>query len=382
LASDWTTFREQYFPITKHWVFLDHAAVAPLSLPAAEALRQYAEDLCQHGDAHEDDWDKRIQQVRVLAAALLHADPSEIAFVKNTSEAINFVAQGLDWRPGDNVLVAREEYPSNIYPWLNLHRYGVEVRLIPTRDARIWLDDIRAQIDQRTRLVSLSYVEFSSGFRNDLDAVGELCRQRGILFFVDAIQGLGVLPLDVRRMPVDFCAADGHKWLLGPEGAGLFYVRACHLERLYPIEVGWRSVLRDTEFSVIDFRLKPHAGRFECGSYNVGGLTALGASIELIVRIGVENISARVLELTDLLCERLTTHGWPVYSSRLERDKSGIVAVECPADPRQAVRHCRQHGIILNQRAGRLRISPHFYNTVEELEHTVAVLNHWRRKLS
>src|SRR5262245_29210900 len=230
-------------PVTRSWAFLDHAAVAPLSDPARLAMAAYSADLTENGDVNESRWTRRVEEVRGLLAQLLNADSGEIAFVKNTSEGIDFVAEGFPWKPGDNVVIAEEEYPANVYPWLNLKDRDVETRLVATRERRIWIDDIRSRIDARTRLVSLSFVEFASGFRNDLDAVGTLCRERGVFFLVDAIQGLGVLPLDVRRTPIDFLAADGHKWLLGPEGAGLFFIRKELIDLVRPVAVGWHSVI-------------------------------------------------------------------------------------------------------------------------------------------
>src|SRR5262249_29927553 len=262
-------------------------------------------------------WTQRVEEVHRLAGRLLNADPLDVAFLKNTSEGVGIVAEGFPWQPGDNMVTAAEEYPANIYPWLNLADRGVEVRLVPSRGSRVEIDDVRAALDGRTRLVSLSMVEFASGFRNDLDSLGSLCRERGIYFFVDAIQGLGVLPLDVRRTPVDFLAADGHKWLLGPEGAGLFYVRRELVEMLHPVGVGWNSVVGSLDFSRIDFRLKPHAGRWESGTLNVGGVSALGASLALLLEIGIPAVAARVLELTDHLCERAGRGGGGGFRRRV-----------------------------------------------------------------
>jgi selenocysteine lyase/cysteine desulfurase len=319
-------------------------------------------------------WLKCVEDVRRLAGRLLCADPLDVAFVKNTSEGVGIVAEGLPWQPGDNVVTAAEEYPANLYPWMNLAARGVECRRVPSRGSRIELDDLRAAMDDHTRVVSLSFVEYASGFRNDLDAVGGLCRERGVLFFVDAIQGLGVLPLNVRRSPIDFLAADGHKWLLGPEGAGLFYIRRELVEQLYPVGVGWNSVVGAWDFGTIDFRLKPHAGRWESGSLNVGGVLALGASIDLLLRHGVEEIAGRVLELTDHLCERASRAGLTVFSSRRPDDRSGIVSQIVPGDPREVVRQCRGAGIVINQRAGRVRVSPHAYNTADELDRLVELI--------
>ncbi|GIW82047.1 MAG: cysteine desulfurase [Gemmatales bacterium] len=364
---EWKELRSS-FPVTGKWAFFDHAAVAPISGPARQAMIEWADDLAQNGDVNERRWLARIEEVRRLFGQLLHTEPQNIAFVKNTTEGIGFVAQGYPWRPGDNVITAAEEYPSNIYPWLNLASRGVEVRRIESRYNRIEVDDIRQAADDRTRLVSLSFVEFASGFRNNLDQIGEWCRSRGIHFFVDAIQGLGVLPLDVSRTPIDFLAADGHKWLLGPEGAGIFYIRPELLDLLHPVGVGWNSVVGARDFSKIDFHLKPHAGRWEGGSLNVAGITALGGSLELLLRIGTDAIARRLKELTDLICEEARRRGHTVFSSRQENEWSGIVSlIPKDGEPRAIVKRCFEKNFVINHRAGRLRLSPHCYNTTDEI---------------
>jgi cysteine desulfurase/selenocysteine lyase len=360
--------------VTTKWAYFDHAAVAPLTERARRTLIAWADDLAENGEVNDAARVGRIEEVRRLAGQLLNADPLDIAFVKNTSEGVGIVAEGLPWRAGDNVVTAEDEYPANLYPWMNLAARGVELRRVPSRDGRILLDDLHAALDARTRLLSLSFVEYASGFRNDLAAVGQLCRDKGVLFFVDAIQGLGVLPLDVRRTPIDFLAADGHKWLLGPEGAGLFWVRRELVEQLHPVGVGWNSVLDSRNFSRVELRLKPHAGRWESGSLNVGGILALGASLELLLAAGIDNLAARVLELTDYLCAQAERAGATVYSSRRTQEKSAIVSLVIPGDVRTFVRRCREAGILVNQRAGRLRVSPHAYNSREELDRLIALL--------
>jgi cysteine desulfurase / selenocysteine lyase len=376
---DWAAFRSE-FPVTRRWAFFDHAAVAPLSARAQKALAEWAADVTENGDVHESRWLKRVEEVRRLAARLIGADPLDVAFVKNTSEGVGIVAEGFPWQAGDNVVTAAEEYPANLYPWMNLARKGVEVRLVPSRGNRIEIDDLASAVDSRTRVVSLSFVEYASGFRNDLDAVGRLCRERGVLFFVDAIQGLGVLPLDVQQTPVDFLAADGHKWLLGPEGAAIFYIRRELVERLHPVGVGWHSVVGAWDFSTVDFRLKPHAGRWESGSFNVAGIVALGASLELLLGAGVDSLAGRVLGLTDRLCANAPAAGFAVFSSRRGHDSSGVVSLLPPegVDPAGVVRLLRDRGVVINHRAGRLRVSPHAYNTPEEVDHLVGLLGECR----
>jgi selenocysteine lyase/cysteine desulfurase len=365
------------FPVTSRWIFLDHAAVAPLSGPARQALVDWATDMALNGDVFLDRWIKRIEQVRASAARLIGSELREIAFIKNTSEGVCFVAEGFPWKPGDNIVTALEEYPANLYPWMNLAGRGVEVRRVPSRERRLHLQDVFEAVDSRTRVISLSFVEYASGFRNDLEAVGSFCRERGIYFFVDAIQGLGVLPVNVSKLPIDFLAADGHKWLLGPEGAGVFFIRKDLVDLLHPISVGWKSVVNAVDFSRTEFRLRPHAGRWESGTLNVGGIAALGASIDLLLERGIDEIARRVLALTDSLCEKLVRAQIAVASSRLESDRSGIVSIECPGPALQAcMNSCREEGIIINQRAGRLRASPHFYNSEEDIDRLVQRLQH------
>jgi len=375
---DWSALRAE-MPVTRRWGFFDHAAVAPLTARAQQALAEYAADLTENGDVHEKRWGQRIEEVRSLAGQLLNAEATDIAFVKNTSEGIGIVAEGFPWQPGDNIVTAQEEYPANIYPWLNLRDRSVETRLVASRAGRLDIADIQAAIDERTRVLSLSFVEYASGYRNDLAALGSLCRERGIFFCVDAIQGLGVLPLDVRSTPVDALAADGHKWLLAPEGAALLYVRRERVERLRPVGVGWNSVVRPRDFAAIDFRLKPHAGRWESGSLNVAGISALGASLGLLLEIGVARIAQRLHELTDHLCTGLQRAGFEVHSSRRPDEWSGIVSVLAPGpDARSFVKFCRLRDLVINHRAGRIRISPHCYNTLEEMDRLVACLQEHR----
>jgi selenocysteine lyase/cysteine desulfurase len=372
---DWMALRDE-MPVTRRWAYFDHAAVAPMSAAAQRMMTEWATDAAENGEVNEPRWMHRVEEVRKNFGHLLNADPLDIAFIKNTSEGIDFVAEGFPWRPGDNLITAAEEYPSNVYPWLNLADRGVEVRLVPSRGPRIAIEDIRGRMDNRTRLVSLSFVEFASGYRNDLDSVGALCRERGVQFFVDAIQGLSVLPLDVRRTPVDFLAADGHKWLLGPQGAGIFYVRREMLNVLHPMSVGWNSIINCHDFSRIDFRLKPHAGRWENGTLNMPGILGLGASLQLLLVAGLPAVTERLLDVTDYLCERAQRIGIEVFSSRSDTAKSGIVSLIVPGrDLQQLKRRCRDAGVIINHRAGRIRVSPHCYNTHEEIDRLIELLS-------
>jgi cysteine desulfurase / selenocysteine lyase len=366
---DWDALRVNEFPVTRKWAYLDHAAVAPLPRRSGDVLRAWATEQEDNGVIHWPDWERKLDQIRRDCARLIHAQVDEIAFVNSTTHGIGLVAEGFPWRDGDNVVSAAEEYPSNVYPWMNLASRGVSLRLVPSRDGRIWPEDLAAAMDDRTRLLTISHVEFASGFRNDLDAVGELCRARGAAFFVDAIQGLGPLLIDVSRSPIDFLCADGHKWLLGPEGAGLLYVRREWIDRLRPLGVGWHSVVSSYNAERLDFTLKPNAQRWEGGSFNMPGLQAFGASLAMLLELGVETVSERILDRAERAREIARSTGWWIHGSTRPGDLSGIVMMEKEGvDPNAFVHAARRQGIALACRRGRVRVSAHVYNNEADLE--------------
>jgi cysteine desulfurase / selenocysteine lyase len=372
-SPDWDDFRRQ-MPVARRWAYFDHAAVCPLSEPASAAMAALTTDMTENGDANWLHWAQQVENVRRAAAKLINAEPAEIALVRNTTEGINLVAEGFPWQPGDNVVTLADEFPSNQYAWLNLASRGVQTRRVPVTDGRVEIERLAAACDARTRIISVSWVGYASGWRNDLDALAELAHQRGAYLFVDAIQGLGVFPLDVRRTPVDFLAADGHKWLLGPEGAGIFYLRREHLERLRPLGLGWNSV-RSSDFNHIELVLKDSAARYEGGTNNMAGFVALGASLELLASWPPGSIAQRVLAITDLAVERLRQIGATIASSRDGDRRSGIVSFDQPgSDPPTLRKQCLAAGIALSCRAGRLRISPHAYNNAADVEKLVEVL--------
>jgi cysteine desulfurase/selenocysteine lyase len=369
MAIDWRSVREAEFPVTRRWSYLDHAAQAALPRRAAQVLRAWTDEQETDGVIGWPEREKRLEAVRDQVARLVNADRDEIAFINSTTHGIGLVAEGYPWRAGDNVVTAAEEYPSNIYPWMNLASRGVDLRRVPTRDGRIWIDDLAAAMDRHTRVLAISHVEFGSGFRNDLDALTELCHARGVAIFVDAIQGLGPLVIDVRRTPIDFMAADGHKWLLGPEGAGLLYVRRDWIDRLRPIGVGWHSVVGDYNSPHCALDLKKNAQRWEGGSFNLAGLLTFGASVGLFLELGPLEISRRALDRASAVREVAAAAGWTVYGSGRDADRSAIVALERDGvDPGRAASHLRRQGVVVSSRRGRLRVSPHFYNDDVDLD--------------
>ena len=293
------------FPATRHWTYLNHAGISPISTNVRDAMGAFINDVTEHGSGHARKWAETCAEARRSAAQLIHAEPDEIAFVKNTSEGLSFVANGMDWQSGDNVVTANREFPANVYPWLNLRGRGVETRFVEEKEGRIFSEDIERAIDARTRVVSLSTVEFASGFRNDLDAIGALCDERNVLFVVDMIQTLGALTLDVKRSQIGAASAGAHKWLSGPGGIGIFYCAKETMERIKVTEVGWANVTNAHEFLSYDLTFRPDAQRFECGSLAPVLVYGLKAALDLIAEVGIHAIEKRVLMLTDRLCERV-----------------------------------------------------------------------------
>ncbi len=372
---DWSALRQTEFPVTERWAYFDHAAVAPLPRRSGDVMRSWVAEQEANGCVHWPAWEQKLESNRRDVARLINADPEEIAYVTSTTQGIGLVAEGFPWREGDNVVTAAEEYPSNLYPWMNLKDRGVSLRQVPSRDGRVWVEDLADAMDDRTRVLTISHVEWSSGFRNDLDALADLCRSRGVAFFVDAIQGLGPLTIDVQQTPIDFLAADGHKWLLGPEGAGLLYVRRDWIERLRPLGVGWHSVVSSYNDPRNEFRLRPDARRWEGGSFNMPGLQAFGASVGLLLEIDPKAVSDRILDRAAAVRELALRAGWSLVGSTRPADLSGIVALtRDDTDPNAFVRHARSRGVALASRRGRVRISPHVYNDSDDLDRLAEIL--------
>ncbi len=372
-------------PVCRRWAYFDHAAVAPLPEPTRRAIVDWAEEAAVEGDTVWSRWERRIEELRARLAGLLGAAADEIALVPNTTTGIHIVAEGFPWREGDRVVFPADEFPSNAYPWLNLRSRGVVAESIE-RPAGGWTTDaLLAACDPRTRVIAVSWIGFASGWRIDLESLVSAAHERNILVFLDAIQGLGVFPLDVTSIPVDFLAADGHKWMLGPEGAGVLYVARRHLDRLRPLIAGWHSVVDAHDFSRLHWDPKPAAQRYEGGSQNMVGFTGLDASIRLLQQAGLDarsdRLARRVLDYAAEAGERLTAAGAELVDPPPRAHASGIVGFRLPGhDPAEVQRRCREAGIVLSVRAGRLRISPHVYNNADDLERLVDVLTQLRRQ--
>jgi selenocysteine lyase/cysteine desulfurase len=368
-------------PASKKWAYFDHAAMSPLPQPTAVAFQKWLAEAVETGNPLWPDWVKGVEAMRRAAAEMIGAHADEIALIGNTTAGISLVAEGIDWRPGDNVVTLADEFPSNVYPWFNLESRGVETRRVATETSgRLDLERLAEACDERTRVVTVSWIGFATGYRHDVKRIASIAHECGALMFLDAIQGLGAFPLDVDEMAIDFLAADGHKWMLGPEGAGIAYIRREQLERLRPFGVGWHSVTPGQDYTHIELNLRPTAARYEGGSQNNAGFLALGASLKLLMELGIDAVAATILDITDRACERLTEIGARIVSDRRPdhrggEQRSGIVAFELPGRDSMAVkRHAIKQNVVFGCRAGRLRISPHAYNNEEDIDRLIGAL--------
>lgn len=366
----WEQFADD-FPVRRNLVYLNHAAVSPLCRPAAEAMKALADDAVNFGSLHYDRWLAAYKGLRAAAATLINARPEEIALVKNTSEGISTIAGGLKWRPGDKVVAFLEEFPSNYFPWKRLEAHGVEVRWLNCEASLETIDEAC----RGARLLAISFVQYLSGYRADLNAIGGICERHRTLFLVDAIQGLGAFPLDAQRARIHFLAADGHKWMMGPEGCGILYVRRDVQDEVEPLEFGWTNVAGYANYASRDMTLRPDAGRYECGSLNTIGCHGLRAALEFILRVGVDRIGCAVQALGDRLHHALEQAGCELLGSRTATTGAGIVSFRKPGEDAWAiVRRLMDAGFLAAPRMGWVRVSPHFYIPPADIDRLLDLL--------
>jgi len=363
--------RRREFPVCESKVFLAHAGVSPLPRRVAEVMKQYVESASRDNQENAVS-DEVISEARALAAGLIDARPEEIAFVGSTSMGLAMVAAGLSWECGDQVVCYRDDYPANVYPWMDLARRGVDVRYVePRQFGNVTVEDVERVLTDRTRLVSLASVHFQSGWRLDVNRIGKFLRERGILFCLDAIQSLGALRTSAEF--VDFAAADAHKWLLGPLGTAIFYVRKEHYDRFHPPLVGWNSASSPNFIAQESLVFKPDARRYEPGSLNLAGIIGLRAGLQLILECGMEAVEARVLTLVRKIIAQATQAGFTVIGPTEGEGLSGIVSLSSEtADMAKLYGRLNTANVITSLRYTRdgkrcLRLSPHFYNLDEEL---------------
>lgn len=354
-----------HFPVRQKLIYLNHAAVSPLCRRAAEAMKSLADDCLENGSLHYDKWMAVYNGLRQATARLINGKPEDVAIVKNTSEGIATVAIGFDWRPGDKMVAFREEFPANYFPWKRLEQKGVHVEWLSCEDPLERIDEA----SRGARMLSLSFVQFLSGYRAPIQAIGEICSRNNCFFIVDAIQGLGAFPLDVEACRIGALAADGHKWLTGPEGCGILYINQALQELVEPVEFGWTNVARYADYASRDMTLRPNAGRYECGTLNTIGCFGLHAAIEFLLEVGVGQIAPILDKLSDRIAEGAIAKGYELLGRRVPGTTSGIVSLRKEGvDARKIVSDLKARNILAAPRAGWVRTSPHFYISPDEID--------------
>jgi selenocysteine lyase/cysteine desulfurase len=367
-------FETSEFPLDPQLIYLNHAAVSPWPRRTEHAVRLFAEENLNRGSHNYPQWMEIESQLREQCRALLNAQSrTDIALLKNTSEALSVVAHGLHWRSGDNVVISDQEFPSNRIVWESLAAQGVETRQADLASAASPEEALYALADSSTRLLAISSVQYASGLRMNLNRLGDFCKEHGILLCVDAIQSLGALPMDVQACNADFVMADGHKWLLAPEGCAVFYSRPEAREQLTLHQYGWHMVEEHLDFSRRDWQVAKDARRFECGSPNMLGIHALSASLSLIAEVGMDEVAKRVLANSEFLMDTLAAiPGINLLTPREAGRYGGIVTFRHRhKDPAELYSQLMARNIMCAQRGGGVRFSPHFYTPRKHLDQAV-----------
>ncbi|MBL0174816.1 MAG: aminotransferase class V-fold PLP-dependent enzyme [Ignavibacteria bacterium] len=354
-------------------VYLNHAATSPWSTSVEKGILDFQREWT-HGEIEVFERAMgTIQETRDMAAEMIGCHASRLAFVQNTSDGLNVLASGLDWKSGDRIILAEMEFPSNVYPFLNLARLGVEIDFAPQRNGVILLDDIERLITPRTRLVAVSWVQFLSGFTIDLAALGALCRSKGVLLSVDAIQGIGARRLNLAETPVDFLSAGAQKWQMAPQGTGIIYVSEDMQERIAQASLGWLSVRNAWDFFTYELDLRDDARRYENGTWNTLGLHGYHGALSLFKEVGFDDVARMVRANAEYAYERVAEGGFDLLTPRDAAQRAGIVTFRHERSE-DIVRALQKRRITVSARSGCIRLSPHFYNVREEIDAALAAI--------
>jgi cysteine desulfurase/selenocysteine lyase len=359
-------------------IYLNHAATSPLSIHVVEAMSRHIVD---RSSGTIDNYPVELQnsnECRTLIQRLINAEsPDRIALATNTSDAINIVTSGIPWKTGDRVLLNDIEFPANVYPYLPLKRYGVELDILQSRDGKTTVEMIENGLTPRTRVVALSAVQFLSGYRADLAAIGAMCRKRGILFVVDGIQAVGAVPIDVQAMKIDAMSAGAQKWQMSPHGSGFLYITEALQTALQQKYIGWLSVADPWQFSKFDQPLATSAKRYEGGTLNFPSIIGMKAALETLLGVGIAKIESHVLALTARLREGLQAGGpFASITPEIDSERAGIIAFAATdgRDLTPVLAGLQQRRIDASLREGKLRFSPHFYNSPTEIDMAIGAV--------
>ncbi len=353
------------FPINNKYVFFNHAAISPVSINVSKAVSDFYTKNSNHASSHYFEWIDKVKDTKKIISKLLNACYKEIAFTQNTSHGLSIIASGFLWKPGDVVMVPVPDFPSNIYPWMHLEAKGVNIKYVNRIKGRLNVDILEKALHPKTRMITLSSVDYATGYMADLYSIGNFCKEKGIFFCVDAIQSLGVIPMDVKKFNIDFLSAGSHKWLMGPMGVGFLYVANKSINMIRPPIVGWKSV-EDEENFTIDFKLKRNALVFEPGTLNFSGIFGLYAALKLIDEI-IPEISEKIFSLQNILFDELKNRKFETNIYKKQKNRSGILTFTPKGNPEDFFSYLLQNNIIVSLRNGKIRIAPHFYNNEKDI---------------
>jgi len=365
------------FPVTQKYAYLNSAAVSPVPARSVEAVLSQLKDVSENGTVNYTDWIATKERARALIGEMLGVRADQLAFMRNTSDGFSTIANGLRWKKGDNIVSFEREFPANFYAWRMVRdRFGVELRLCPERDGRIDLDEFIALIDENTRLVSISAVQFNSGFRADLKRISEAARKVEALFAVDIIQGFGAFGFDLPAQGVDIASGASHKWLFSPEGCGMLYLSDRARERIAPTLVGWISVETPWDFDDREQSFKPTALAWESGTGGASLFYGLEQSLLILRETGLSEIESYLEELTDYLCELAAGKNYEIVSSRAAGEKSQIVCLKHRGGltSNEIAKRLEEENVIVSPRGDRLRVAPHFFNNRADIEKLAELL--------
>lgn len=365
-------------------IYLNHAAIGPFSRKVIDRINQH---LSQRSSGSIDVFPKDlevIQSCRSRLSRLIHASsPDRIAFAPNTSEALNIVASGLNWKKGDRVLLNDIEFPANVYPYANLKSEGVEIDFVKHKNGKITPEMIEKALTPRTRVVALSAVQFLSGYKANLQAIGEICKRNNVFFVVDGIQAVGAMDINVEDMHIDALASGAHKWQMAPQGIGFLYLTEELQNHIHQKSLGWLSVAEPWQLFNYDQELIDSAQRYEPGTYNIPGIYGYDAALELLEEVGLNNIEERLHKLTQYIIDTIKENeNFEIFTSTESSERAGIVTINLPQtiNADYLLTYLKEQGIIVAVRSGKVRISPHFYNTEEEIDQIISILNTYLMK--
>ena len=369
----------QQFPVNDQSMYLNHAAVAPWPKCTSDAVKEFAEENCLTGAQGYLTWLKKEQALRSKLAKLVGSQNEEcIALVKNTSEALSIVAYGLDWQAGDIVLISDDEFPSNRIVWESLaQKFGVIVQQVHISAENPEAEILAAiqSISCKPKLISVSAVQYASGIKLDLAKLGKACKENEVLFCVDAIQAVGAMEFKCDEWHIDFAMADGHKWMLGPEGLGFFFVKEAHIKSLKLYQYGWHMIEGAGDFSIKNWQVANNAKRFECGSPNMLAGYALEASTDLLLKVGLKNIASAIESNHAYLLTKLQALGAEILSPLEPKLRAGIVTFKFDqVDSAELYQKLMSHNVVCANRGGGVRFSPHFHTSKECMDNAIEVL--------